>query len=164
MSCGLSADVAVDQLPQNVGVAVVAGHLLDHVARDQDPGERLTAAWPLGPIVQGRSGRDLPGTSGLREVENKDLIGRFPGSICQSASGSASVHGNGGSSPAKTAWNHHRSTYARCLIIPRMVIPDGTWLRFRSSSLNPRSLRAEFALAVEECHQHRLWRRGRRRN
>ncbi len=104
MSCGLSADVAVDQLPQNVGVAVVAGHLLDHVAQDQDPGERLTAAWPPGPIVQSRSGRDLPGTSGLREVENKDLIGRFPGSMRQSASGSDSIQGKGASSPAKTAW------------------------------------------------------------
>ncbi len=49
MSRLLSAGAPVNHLPQNVGVTIVTGHLLDHVA--QDPGEGLPAAWPPCPIL-----------------------------------------------------------------------------------------------------------------
>src|SRR5690606_22528180 len=52
------ADLAVDHLADQVGVAVVAGVLLDHVRVDPAQGALLAAAVQAG-VVEGAVGRDL---------------------------------------------------------------------------------------------------------
>ena len=143
---------AVDGLPQQVGVAVVPGVLLDHVR--QDPAQRELLARARGPPPCSRTSRSGAAATACRAprripalegAEHRGDVGLS--TPLKSPSGRrASSRGRAASSPSSTCGTSRARTSAMCRTSPSRDRSDGGTDRCRScSSVSPSHFQSRVA-------------------
>jgi hypothetical protein len=132
---------AVDPLAERVGVAVVAGVLLDQV--DEDPAQGDGAAPGVVPrdveVGAPARNRSAKATSARQAAQEAAMV---PGSPVAPSGSAGEVRRAGASRPAGTRRNQRRSTSARRRTSPSRDSPDGSAERGASSPPPVRSTSA----------------------